>query len=54
MTLLEIDKLDNWSELNKMKVNEDKGKILHLGRRNEIHNYKTGNNWVGNGSAEKD
>lgn len=36
-----------------MKFSKDKYKILHLGRKNEMHNYKMRNKWLGGSSAKK-
>lgn len=36
-----------------MKFSKDKYKILHLGRKNEMRNYKMRNKWLGGSSAEK-
>lgn len=33
----DLDKLENWSELNRMKSNDDKCRVLHLGRGKKIN-----------------
>lgn len=49
-----LNKLENWSEVSMMKFNKDKCKVLYLERKNQMHEYKMGNNWVGSNTAEKD
>lgn len=48
-----LDKLEHWSDTNRMKFNKDKCSTLHLGRKNKMYNYKMGNR-LGNSTAEKD
>lgn len=50
----DLDKLENWSEINKVKFSKEKCKVLHLERKNQLHNYKMGNHWLGGSTAEKD
>ena len=50
----DLDRLECWAENNRMKFNRDKCQVLHLGKRNQMHSYKTGDNWVSNITDEKD
>uniref|UniRef100_K7F130 Reverse transcriptase domain-containing protein n=1 Tax=Pelodiscus sinensis TaxID=13735 RepID=K7F130_PELSI len=50
----DLDKLEKWSEVNRMKFNRDKCKVLHLGRNNQFHTYRMGSNCLGRSTAERD
>uniref|UniRef100_A0A674ICA9 Reverse transcriptase domain-containing protein n=4 Tax=Terrapene triunguis TaxID=2587831 RepID=A0A674ICA9_9SAUR len=50
----DLDKLEKWSELNRMKFNKDKCKVLHLGRKNQFHTYRMGRDCLGRSTAERD
>ncbi|CAM4719562.1 unnamed protein product [Lepidochelys kempii] len=47
------DKLEDWAKRN-LRHNKDKCRVLHLGRKNLMHRYKLGTEWLGSSSAEKD
>ncbi|EMP33716.1 Angiotensin-converting enzyme, partial [Chelonia mydas] len=49
----DLDKLEKWSEVNRMKFNKDKCKVLHLGRNNQWHTYKKANDCVGRSIADR-
>ncbi|CAM5140238.1 unnamed protein product [Eretmochelys imbricata] len=45
----DLHKLEDWAKRNRMRF-----RVLHLGRKNPMHHYRLGTEWLGSSSAEKD
>ena len=49
-----LDRLEHWALSNKMQFNGVKSKVLHLGRKNQMHRYKIGGTWLDSSTCERD
>ncbi|GAB0205706.1 triadin [Grus japonensis] len=49
-----LDRLERWACVNRMKFNKAKCKVLHVRWCNPKHNYRLGGEWIQSSPEEKD
>ncbi|GAB0176430.1 cAMP-dependent protein kinase inhibitor alpha [Grus japonensis] len=50
----DLDRLQRWACVNRVKFNKAKGKVLHIDRDNPKHSYRLGGEWIKSSPEEKD
>ena len=50
----DLNRLESWAKTNKINFSRKKCKVLHLGRKNELHRYRMEDTWLDNSTCERD
>ena len=50
----DLDRLQEWADINKTRFNTDKRRVLHLSSRNQQHTYRMGNSHLESTETERD
>ena len=50
----DLDRLERWACVTRMKFKKAKCKVLHVGRGNPKHKYSLGREWLKSSPEEKD
>jgi len=50
----DLDRLERWACVNRMKFNKAKCKVLQVGQGNPIHKYRLDGEWLKSSTEQKD
>ncbi|GAB0203879.1 mitochondrial enolase superfamily member 1 [Grus japonensis] len=50
----DLDRLERWACVSRMKFSKAKCKVLHMGQHNPKHSYRLGEEWIESSPEEKD